>query len=870
MVSRRGKNYNNNKNKVPENIRKTRNNPLEIRKSGRTPKKKLTVEEEEVLLEKRKQLYKKKKLVEMGLKLAKKRKLLRMQNSKNTKKSKQKVGKYTQERTKAAEATKSQKKVPEKILSKPQIEESKTRPPKYFEDKSAVQIRNDSDAKHSKTFATTQRVSENIEPKIGKRKIKITKRFEDYKAQIEKDSDHKILDSKAPGSPSPILMITAEKTNRLESELVKPKINIIKVDDEVSFYIDEAKLMSAATSVTPVTPQVRVRKKIVADPFRQADIKRSLMEEILQDHYTPSAKSKHAPTSPPNVSTKSIQNGSPVKNKQVILPKKSLNSKHASQSPLAKIAPKPSFLSPSATQFVKIAPKGKVNMSVVSSNRSKPTKPSYYPCHICDYVSSSRPGYQEHVEKRHPAAVHPLQQYRLNQFFHFPNFLGFNCQLLGSNFQSVFYYVTEVRQPVAADQRYSPEHLADTCYFFIPETVLAQFIELKNHTNIHIPYSSHKHGFAAYFPNSRSALQVRWATSLATAEACVEERTMFILTKSRFKLIQSVRGGKDKRGSGSYGAFCKFLDEDQANLENFIRAQTEPLLQSCAPTAQETSVSQVTVEQYRCPWQDCDFVSDRRYSGIRNHLIKHFKDKIEKEAKPRAMLSEREKSNCMSKTGCSVPVLVARGELIHHFGIFHCLVDDLFQDFGFSWVQEKYTSHFIKCLCPYEDKTYEDETAFLEHLTLDHFFNLILTEVEDMVKFSLTYLDEHNCMANVYKCPFCKKKFTNPADGRNIRDVREMVVHCGAEHGFALYYLMSDNNVERTRQSLATLRVKTEPIDEEELLVSNAEIVNIENIPKIKLEPMDETETEINNFLEVEMNNLVNLVKEETFDSDAS
>ena len=106
--------------------------------------------------------------------------------------------------------------------------------------------------------------------------------------------------------------------------------------------------------------------------------------------------------------------------------------------------------------------------------------------------------------------------------------------------------------------------------------------ELKTHTNIHIPYSSHKHGFSAYFPNSRSALQVRWATSLATAEACVEERTMFIPTKSRFKLIQSVRGGKDKRGSGSYGAFCKFLDEDQANLENFIRAQTS---HHCKPRA---------------------------------------------------------------------------------------------------------------------------------------------------------------------------------------------------------------------------------------------------------------------------------------------
>ena len=170
---------------------------------------------------------------------------------------------------------------------------------------------------------------------------------------------------------------------------------------------------------------------------------------------------------------------------------------------------------------------------------------------------------------------------------------------------------------------------------------------------------------------------------------------------------------------------------------------------------------------------DCRFIScSGTFSGIRNHLLKHFKGFIESEAKPRAMLTEREKSNCMSKTGCSVPVLMARGELVHHYGIFHCLIDDLFLEFGINKAKELFTNHFKQNQCPYEDQDFEDEESLLKHLSSTHFFNIILNEVEAMVRFNLTFLEDRGCWANVYKCPFCKKRFTNIADGRNVRDVR--------------------------------------------------------------------------------------------------
>ena len=105
----------------------------------------------------------------------------------------------------------------------------------------------------------------------------------------------------------------------------------------------------------------------------------------------------------------------------------------------------------------------------------------------------------------------------------------------------------------------------------------------------------------------------------------------------------------------------------------------------------------------------------------------------------------------------------------------------------------------------------------------------------------------------MYKCPFCKKKFKNLADGSNVRDVKEMVLHCGVEHGFALYYLMSDQNIHQMRTLLRSVNIKQEPVDEDEISMSDQNQNISLDLQSIKLEPLEETETEINNFLEVEM-----------------
>ena len=189
-----------------------------------------------------------------------------------------------------------------------------------------------------------------------------------------------------------------------------------------------------------------------------------------------------------------------------------------------------------------------------------------------------------------------------------------------------------------------------------------------------------------------------------------------------------------------------------------------------------------------------------------------------------------------------------------------------FQDFAFAWIQGKYTSHFVKNICPYEDHTYKDESAFLEHLTMKHYYNMILAEVEDMVRFTVSFNEEKKALTNVYKCPFCKLKFTNIVDGSNTRDVKEMVVHCGSEHGFALYYLMADKHVVDMRELLVRQKIKEEPKDEEDLAIESVQPKSSQELlilsPKIKVEPQEETEVDINNFVKAELDDYIS-VKEE-------
>ena len=401
-----------------------------------------------------------------------------------------------------------------------------------------------------------------------------------------------------------------------------------------------------------------------------------------------------------------------------------------------------------------------MNISVPSKKqKTNSCKPIKYKCSKCEFCTSNISEF-----KRHEVSDHAKPKLK-NENFIFPKFVGFNCILSGSNHKEAPYFITEVKQL----KENNHDNLSETCYFFIPSEIIKLHLYLVNSENIKVPFSRlSSHSFKARFPKCKHESNVSLATTEAQAEKCVLKNEMFMLTKSRFKLIQS---RPIQKQSCKTNLFCKFIDEDQIALERLVKSQTETILNSCTPTSIDLQ-PQVDVLYHKCIWDNRNFISEKKFSGIRNHLLKHFKDRIEKDAKPRAMLSEREKSNCMSRTGCSVPVLTSRGELVHHYGIFHCLIDDLFQEYGMNKANSKFLGSLIANQCPYEDFNFESEEKFLEHLSVGHYFNMILREVEDMVKFNLAFIEDKKCVANVYKCPFCKKKFRNLVDGRNVGDLR--------------------------------------------------------------------------------------------------
>merc|ERR1719244_1838280 len=173
-------------------------------------------------------------------------------------------------------------------------------------------------------------------------------------------------------------------------------------------------------------------------------------------------------------------------------------------------------------------------------------------------------------------------------------------------------------------------------------------------------------------------------------------------------------------------------------------------------------------------------------------------------------MSEVEKGHCMSKTNCSLPNLVRTGELIHHFGIFHGMVDRMFKEFALAWFLHAYPDYYTGKKCPYDDISCKDDQGLMNHLTVDHYYNLILAEVENMVLFKLTYVEEKRLQFNVFKCPYCTMRFSNSTEDPDPKDLRLLINHCGASHGFALYYLVADKHIADYRRLLVKQEIKEE------------------------------------------------------------
>jgi len=387
--------------------------------------------------------------------------------------------------------------------------------------------------------------------------------------------------------------------------------------------------------------------------------------------------------------------------------------------------------------------------------------------------------------------------------FHFPTMQGSACSLQGSYFQQEPYYLTEVNHP-----KKPPKGIPkSTCHFFMPEAFLKQYPLIKAWKDKRVPFNNPSENvFDCDFPNTTTdsmleepnRVQVAWAIDCYAARECVDKKEIFILAKSRFKLIQNMQGRRVD------AKFCLFLGESKLS-KIYNDNKPEPI--------DDFFIPKIELKTFECPFDGCKFISDRKFTGIRSHLLQHFGEQIRRGAQPRAMLSEREKIACMSKTGCSMENLEARGELVHHYGIFHCLVDDYFQEHAMEWFAKKYKHFFERNLCPYDDFRCENEEGLLDHLVMNHYFNLILAEVENMIMFKLTYSEKQDKQFNVYKCPFCKLRFSNEESNKDLKD---LVIHCGSQHGFAAFYLLADKHIEDTRRMVIQGMIKPEPGEPDE------------------------------------------------------
>ena len=76
-----------------------------------------------------------------------------------------------------------------------------------------------------------------------------------------------------------------------------------------------------------------------------------------------------------------------------------------------------------------------------------------------------------------------------------------------------------------------------------------------------------------------------------------------------------------------------------------------------------------------------------------------------------------------------------------------------------------------------------------------------MSELEKLLIFKKTVEEGQNKME--MKCPFCRRKFVTD------EKMEEIISHCGSQHCFTLYHLISDKKL-MDPYSLASRQVKTE------------------------------------------------------------
>ena len=150
-------------------------------------------------------------------------------------------------------------------------------------------------------------------------------------------------------------------------------------------------------------------------------------------------------------------------------------------------------------------PESKKSKSYLAKSSSYWHKYKKFKCGKCEYFTYDLKDYQKHEAQSHVIKSK-------NEYFTFPNFQGFNCELrrgIGAD-QKENYFVTEVYQP----QNYEHDNLSETCYFFIPASIIKLHLNLINTENVKIPFFRNGNDFIAKFPNLDVELEVCWPNTL--------------------------------------------------------------------------------------------------------------------------------------------------------------------------------------------------------------------------------------------------------------------------------------------------------------------------------------------------------------------
>ena len=412
-----------------------------------------------------------------------------------------------------------------------------------------------------------------------------------------------------------------------------------------------------------------------------------------------------------------------------------------------------------------------------------------YNCDLCDDTFGNKQNLKDHIRTHLP-----VDEDEAYEFF-FKNFQGQLCKLLSTReaVDQRLYCQTEVvyrMKPAVLPTQYREEIFpSQTCHFFYPLSFLEFTPQLEHWRDVEVPLSKlGENTFYGHFPDFES--RVFWAAEVRTAMDHVKNEEMFILTKSRFYLIQNYKG-KYQRDT-----FCRYLSESPENLQTVktgIEIQEEKV-QSYLETPHK-----VQLKDFRCPIDDCEFVSEKYFVGLRNHMaLTHFSEQIEKSAKPKQHDDHymEEVSSCMSNWNCSIHQLRAAGELVHHYGINHCYVDKFFLEYGNLWIlKNRGSQHLFENVCPYDEETFEEERLLTDHLSLKHYYHLIRPELENRIFFKKITKD--GCKKMEFKCSFCNRKFESNGwtNHHDKIDLKELVAHCGADHGFTLYHMIADKTI---------------------------------------------------------------------------